>query len=291
MISIVVPVYNEEEALEDTINELAAIKEQSDLLIEIIIVNDGSNDKSTRILSSIPNSQGIEVIHHHMNLGYGAALKTGIRNAEHAMIAITDADRTYPNDQIPKLAQICSEGDFDMVVGSRTGGNIHFSKIRTPAKWVVNKLANYLTGIRIPDLNSGLRVMKKDVVERFMQLLPNGFSFTSTLTLAMLTNHFKVEYVPVNYYKRKGKSKIRPIYDTVNFLQLIIRTTLYFNPLAFFIPLSLILVALAFLVLVGSWILLGKPMDVTFGIILMTAVVLTAIGMLADLIVKRISIK
>lgn len=291
MISIVMPVYNEEEALEDTINQLAAIKEQSDHAIEIIIVNDGSNDKSKKILSSIPNSQGIQVIHHHINLGYGAALKTGIRNAQHAMIAITDADGTYPNDQIPKLAQICSEGDFDMVVGSRVERNSRFPTVRAPAKWIISKLANYLAGIRIPDLNSGLRIMKKDVVERFMQLLPNGFSFTSTITLAMLTNHFRVEYVPVNYYKRKGKSKIRPIYDTVNFLQLIIRTTLYFKPLAFFIPLSLILVAFAFLVLVGSWILLEKPMDVTFGIILMTAVVLTAIGMLADLIVKRISIK
>jgi hypothetical protein len=156
--------------------------------------------------------------------------------------------------------------------------------VRKPAKWFINKLANYLSGMKIPDLNSGLRIMKKPDIERFLHILPSGFSFTTTITLALLVNNFPVKYFPITYDKRKGKSKIRPIRDTLNFIQLIIRTILYFNPLKVFVPLSISLIIFAFILLAGSWIYLEKPMDVTFGVILMTSVMVMAIGMLADLI-------
>ncbi len=115
-----------------------------------------------------------------------------------------------------------------------------------------------------------------------------GFSFTTTITLAMLTNGYSVKYMPIDYLKRKGKSKIKPIQDTLNFIQLIIRTVLYFNPLRVFIPLSISLIVFAFMVLVLSWLFTGKVMDVSFGVILMTAVTVMTIGLLADLIDKRI---
>ncbi|GAB4544345.1 MAG: hypothetical protein Fur0020_13710 [Thermodesulfovibrionia bacterium] len=121
-----------------------------------------------------------------------------------------------------------------------------------------------------------------------MNILPDGFSFTTTITLAMLTNGYRVKYIPIDYHKREGKSKIRPIQDTLNFIQLIIRTILYFNPLRVFIPLSLSLVVLSFLVLLVSYLIFGKAMDVTFGVIMMAAVMVMAIGMLADLIDKRL---
>ena len=175
-----------------------------------------------------------------------------------------------------------------MVVGARVGSKVKIPLIRKPAKWFITKLASYLTGTKIPDLNSGLRVMKKEVVEKYIRILPDGFSFTSTITLAMLTNGYSVKYVPIDYFRRYGKSKIKPIQDTLNFIQLIIRTVLYFNPLKVFVPLSLFLVLLAFLVLLGSWVLTGKVMDVTFGVVLMTAVMVMTIGMLADLIDKRL---
>jgi len=130
--------------------------------------------------------------------------------------------------------------------------------------------------------------MKKEDVEHLMKILPDRFSFTTTITLAMLTNNMPVCFLPINYYHRGGKSKIRPFYDTLNFLQLIIRTILYFNPLKVFIPFSGMLAVFAFLVLFLSWLFLDKAMDVTFGIIMMTAVVVVAIGMLADLIDKRL---
>ena len=130
--------------------------------------------------------------------------------------------------------------------------------------------------------------MRKSVVNKYAGILPDGFSFTITITLAMLTNGYSVKYVPIDYFERKGQSKIQPIFDTLHFIQLVIRTVLYFNPLKVFVPLSLSLVLFAFFILVGSWLYIGKVMDVAFGVILMTAVMVIVVGMLADLIDKRI---
>lgn len=286
-ISVIIPVHNEESSIRDTVLDISMQLERISNSFEIVVVDDGSNDGTVKELKKIC-SQNIKIITHLENRGYGAALKTGIRNAQHEYIVITDADGTYPNERIPELIKTCQEGDYDMVVGARLGSKVKIPLIRRPAKWFITKLAGYLTGTKIPDLNSGLRVMKKGVVEKYIRIFPDGFSFTSTITLIMLTNGYSVKYVPINYFKREGKSKIKPIQDTLNFVQLIIRTVLYFNPLKFFISLSLFLVLLAFSVLFGSWLFLGKAMDTSFGVILMTSVIIMAIGMLADLINKRI---
>jgi len=284
-VSVIIPAYNEETAIGPVVAQLSQVMAASGVLHEVIMVDDGSQDNSASIAKQQP---GVTVIRHTSNQGYGAALKTGIRHAHYDMICITDADGTYPNDRIPALLENLIEGGYDMVVGARTGDTVKIPLLRRFPKWVLNKIANYLSGFKIPDINSGLRVMKKQSVERFFNILPDGFSLTTTITLAMLTNNMQVHYTPINYYHRKGKSKIRPIHDTLNFLQLIIRTSLYFNPLKVFIPLSLFLAIFAFLILFGSWLLFGKAMDVTFGVILMSAVMVLAIGMLADLIDKRI---
>jgi hypothetical protein len=128
--------------------------------------------------------------------------------------------------------------------------------------------------------------MRKDRVERFFSILPDSFSFTSTITLAFLTNGYSVKYIPIEYYKRKGKSKIHPIKDTLNFIQLIIRTIMYFNPLKIFLPLSFIFFMASAAVLIVSW-LSGQFMDVTTVILFVTGIQLLAIGMIADLIDKR----
>jgi hypothetical protein len=158
---------------------------------------------------------------------------------------------------------------------------------RRPAKWFLGKLANYVAGEHIPDLNSGLRVFRRDIALRFGSILPDTFSFTTTITLAMLTNRYLVDYVPINYYARVGKSKIRPVQDTLNFLQLVWRIALYFAPLKLFLPLS----ALIFLLAVG-WALFtllywGRLADVTTLVIVLTAFQVAVIGMLAELINKR----
>ncbi|GBE05733.1 MAG TPA: glycosyltransferase family 2 protein [Nitrospirae bacterium] len=279
--SIIIPAYNEETGIAAILDKLTLMGDQ----YEVIVVDDGSEDKTAGVVKNYLN---IKLIRHDHNLGYGAALKTGIKAATNDTIAIIDADGTYPDGQIPDLIKVMKEGDYAMVVGARTGKNVKIPLIRKPAKWFINKLANYLVGTRIPDLNSGLRVMKKSALDSFIHILPDGFSFTTTITLAMLTNGYAVKYVPINYFRREGKSKIRPVRDTLNFIQLIIRTVLYFNPLKIFVPLSICLVFIAFIVLIVSQLYLGRAMDVTFGVILMTAVMVLAIGMLADLIDKRL---
>lgn len=286
-LSIIIPVFNEEKALKKTIQEMDGLLERSEFKIEIIFVNDASTDKSREILNGLTGPSH-KVLHHETNRGYGAALKTGIKNASSEYICITDADGSYPNSEILRLALMLND-EYSMVVGARKENGAKEPFLRSFSKRVLRKLASYLAGISIPDLNSGLRVMKKDIVERYINILPDGFSFTTTITLAMLTNNYRVKYVPIEYFKREGKSKIRPIHDTFNFIQLIIRTVLYFSPLKVFVPLSLFLVLFAFLILIGSLVLTGKAMDVTFGVILMTAVMMLSIGMLADIIDKRLS--
>ena len=233
----------------------------------------------------IRNTPEIVLIQHPFNRGYGAALKTGIRHAKYNTLIISDADGTYPVQDIPRLLAQLSKSD--MVVGARGNNNSNIPLTRRPAKWMLNKLANYLTGIKIPDLNSGLRAMKKDVVVKFFHLLPDGFSFTTTITLAMLTNDYAVEFIPIEYKMRSGRSKIRPIRDTLNFLQLIIRTVLYFDPLKIFLPMSAFFFIASIVVLVLSYLFTPKIMDITTVILFISSVQILAIGMIADLIDKR----
>jgi len=285
-LSIIIPIYNEKDSIGKTVEQVAEVKKNADFPMEILLVNDASSDGTDEYLNTISEDIAC-VIHHANNRGYGAAIKSGMKKAKYSHIGITDADGTYPNHRFIEFFQKAQEMDCDMLVGSRVGENVKIPLIRKPVKWVLNAIANYLSGVKIPDLNSGFRIMRKSVTSEFRNILPSGFSFTTTITLAMLTNEYSVEYVPIDYYHRDGKSKIRPIYDTLNFLQLIIRTILYFNPLKIFVPLSFILFLSAPLVVFVGWLLLGVIMDVTFGIIILTAVMTLTIGMLADLIDKR----
>jgi glycosyltransferase involved in cell wall biosynthesis len=285
-ISVIVPAFNEQEGIGEVLHSLSRVLIRSGLTHEIIVVNDGSTDRTQEAIETLNLS--LRCIRHPQNKGYGAALKSGIKKALYDWIVIIDADGTYPQEAIPLLVQTAWEKDWDMVVGSRDKKNAHIPWIRKPAKRFLGFLASYLSGTPIPDLNSGLRVINKKAVKSFFPLLPEGFSFTSTITLALLTNGYGVAYIPIDYYQRQGKSKIKPIRDPLNFLKLIIRMVLYFDPLKIFIPVTAILIVLAFAILIGSFLLTGKAMDVTFGVFLMSALEIFVIGMLADLIVKRL---
>ncbi len=285
-VSIVIPAYKEERGIGPVLQSLRGIVEQmrADVPVEVIVVDDGSPDKTADAVQPYVDDV-IRLVRHPKNRGYGASLKTGIHHARYRWIVITDADGTYPNEDIPKLVALRDE--FEMVVGSRTGAVRNIPWLRRPPKWVLNKLASYLSQRDIPDLNSGLRLMRRDVVERFTRILPDGFSFTTTITLAMLSCGYAVKYMPIDYHKREGTSKIRPIHDTLNFLKLIIRTIMFFDPLRVFIPVSAIFMLAALGVGVGSSIA-GKLMDVTTVLLFSTSVQLLAIGMLADMVNRRL---
>jgi hypothetical protein len=174
-----------------------------------------------------------------------------------------------------------------MVVGTRTGATSRIPLIRRPAKWFLRRLAGYLTGIQIPDLNSGLRVMRKDLMARYAVLLPNGFSLTTTITLAMLSAGDRVKYVPINYLSRKGSSKIRPIADTLNFFMLILRTITYFEPLRVFIPLALGLFVASAAVASGGYYLTGRIPDASTVALFLCGIQMLALGVVADMLSRR----
>jgi glycosyltransferase involved in cell wall biosynthesis len=282
-LSIIVPAYNEAGSIGPVLDSIQRTMEGARLEYELLVIDDGSLDHT----ADVAEAGGYRVLRHPENRGYGAALKTGIRHATYDLIAITDADGTYPNERLPELVRLAVEGEYDMVVGARTGDQVHIPLIRRPAKWALNRLANHLARTQIPDLNSGLRVFRKDVAEEFRRFLPSTFSFTTTLTLALLTNDYSVHYVPISYHKRVGSSKINPIKDTLNILGLIVRTVMYFAPLRVLLPVSGTLLLLALAVLVLSALLTPKVMDVTVIVITMAALQIAVVALVADLIEKR----
>lgn len=279
-VSVVVPAYNEEQGIGAFLDDLIGVLKGSTLQYEIIVVDDGSTDETTRVLEQY--AEDVIPVRHPQNRGYGAALKSGIVRATYDTIVIIDADLTYPTQRIPEL--VGDIGEYDMVVGARTGQEVRIPALRRPAKWFLNVLASYLAEIKIPDLNSGLRAFKKTVAMAYFGILPNSFSFTTTITLSMLVDGFLVKYVPIDYRKRAGRSKIKPS-DAFNFLVLIIRTIMYFNPLRVFLPISLGLLAIALLRVCYDIFILRNITD-SSTLFVLSAVQIGLIGMVADLVVR-----
>ena len=281
-LSVVIPVFNEEESIESTFHELNAVLPTLNVSYEIIFVDDGSSDNTVEVIKKQP---GVQLFQHSENRGYGAALKSGIKSAKGEYILITDADGTYPNKQIPDLWQFAHS--YDMVVGARTGVNVKIPLFRKPAKWFLQILANYLTKMEIPDLNSGMRIFKKNDAIKFFNILCNGFSFTTTITISYLSKGFCVKFIPISYHNRVGRSKIKPIKDGLNFIYLIISTVIYFNPMRFFLPLGLLFFISAICVFIYSSLFLERILDTTILILVLGAAQTFFFGLLADLIVKR----
>ncbi len=233
-VSIIIPAFNEAAHVAQQIHSVEAVMRETGWKFEIIVVDDGSTDGTAHQAIGT----GVRVLRHRRNRGYGASLKRGIAAARFDWILITDADGTYPASAIPALLQAGAEND--MVVGARTGETVKIPMVRRPAKWFLGRLASYLAGQKLPDLNSGLRLMRKDLIERYVHLLPSGFSFTTTITLASACNDHPIEYIRINYLARLGESKIRPRH-AYDFLLLILRTIVFFNPLKVFLPAGLVL--------------------------------------------------
>ena len=282
-VTIIIPAFNEEAGIGNTLNQIE--KNINSELYDIIVIDDGSTDKTSQIVSSY---NSVNLIKHLSNKGYGSALKTGIHNANNDIICITDADGTYPNEKIPRLVSQLIENDLDMIVGARTGKNVKIPLLRKPAKWTIGKLANFVTNQKIPDINSGLRIFKKSSFIPFQYIVPDGFSFTTTITLGMLSGGYKVEFIPINYFQRLGKSKIRPIRDTLNFIKLILRIGLYFAPLKIFMPISAGLFILAIGWGLFTKFVLGELADVSSLIIAMTGFQVVVLAFIAELINHRL---
>ena len=281
--SLVVPCYNERGAIEETIRRIRECI-STDAAYQLIIVNDGSTDGTKEILRELSQVYNFELIEHDHNRGYGAALKSGIRAASTDLIAITDADGTYPIERLAELVMLCD--GYDMVVGARVGEDVTYSRLRSIPKYFLRLWMSWITRQNIPDINSGMRVFRKSVAEKFFGILPDTFSFTVTITLAMMTNYYSVHFVPISYKPRLGRSKIRPVADTMRFFMLILRTGVYFAPVRFFGPITLFLVLLAAGRLSYDVFVAG---DITDTSVLLSLFALNTgmITLLADMIDKR----
>ncbi len=230
-ISIIIPAYNEEDTIGTFLRELSKLANSHSW--EVIVVDDASEDQTAKIVEKFKE---IKLLTHPYNKGYGASLKSGVRAATGDYIVTMDADGQHNPKGIIQLIEHINQNE--MVVGSREKQKDR-NYLRKPGKLLLKWVANYLSGIKIPDINSGFRVIKKSCVEEFMHILPNSFSFSTTITLAMLKAGYNVKYIPINVTKRGGgKSSVRQLKDGFATLLLITRCISLFNPLKVYAPIA-----------------------------------------------------
>jgi polyisoprenyl-phosphate glycosyltransferase len=230
MTSVVIPAYNEEQTIAETVQACQRELPKTGQPYEILVVDDGSSDKT----AEIAEAAGARVIRHLNNLGYGRSLKDGIRAATYDAIVITDGDGTYPIDQIPSLVQNYREG-FNMVVGARQGKNYSDSVKKGALRFILRHLVEFTAGRKIPDINSGLRIFSRREAAPYFSYLGNAFSFTTSITLAYMMNAMCIKYIPIKYEKRAGRTKVRLWRDSLRTLQCIVEAILFFNPLKIFL--------------------------------------------------------
>lgn len=230
-ISVVLPAKNESAAIGQTIAQI----QQLQLAHEIIVVNDGSTDDTIQVAEKA----GAKIITHAYSKGNGAAIKTGARAATGDVIVFMDADGQHDPKDIPKLLEKIEKG-YDLVVGARQKGS-QASLGRGIANGLYNSLASYMTEHKVEDLTSGFRAVRADKFREFLYLLPNGFSYPTTSTMAFFRAGYSVTYVPIHAAKRIGKSHIQPLKDGVRFFLIIFKIATLFSPLKMFLPIAVVL--------------------------------------------------
>ena len=281
-LSVVVPAFNEEAGIGPVLDRLVTVLGELGATYEIIVVDDGSDD-GTRTCAR--QRDGVRVVRHPQNAGYGASVYDGVLAARYERIVITDADGTYPIESLPELLQWA--GDYDMVVGARTGRAYRGSLFKFPARLAFGALCSFVTGTAIPDVNSGLRVMRRDLVLALSDPLSRGMSFTTTMTLALLSNGYFIKFVPISYHQRIGRSKVRYVRDTLRASQILVQAITRYNPIKLFLVLA-VLSALAGVIAVGVGWVVGTAVLWTIGALQLAAVLpLFGLGLVADLLRRQ----
>lgn len=244
-ISIIIPAYNEEEDIKELLPRLVGLYPD----YEIIVVDDGSTDDT----GSIASDMGIKVFSHPYNKGNGAAVKSGIRIATGNVLVFMDGDNQHDPEDIADLIRYIPE--YDMVVGARNRKG-QTSALRWIGNSIYNRLASYVAKFQVKDLTSGFRAVKKDIAMKFLSMLPNSYSYPTTITLGMLRNGFSIKYIPINMKKgEKGKSNIKLFQDGVRFLMIIIKICTLYSPMRIFMPVSFLMFFLGLIRYIYTFIL------------------------------------
>jgi len=274
-LSIIIPAYNEEKVIGQVVNQIQSVINELGFKYEILVVDDGSGDGT----ANLAREAGARVIQHPENIGNGAAIKTGIRKAKGNVIVMLDSDGQHPPEDIPRLLE--KLGPYDMVVGARTKTSDTDLR-RDFGNKIYNALASYVCGRKIEDLTSGFRVIKADVAKKFVYLLPNKFSYPTTITLAVLRSGLSLAYVPIEGKRRIGKSKIKLIRDGMRFLMIILRVSTYYSPLKIFIPVSILMFLTGFGYGLYKVIFLNTRYGPTSAMLMTISVVIFMVGLVSE---------
>jgi glycosyltransferase involved in cell wall biosynthesis len=273
-VTIVIPAHNEEGAIGDVITRL---REQNlPNVVEIIVVDDGSTDRT----AELAEATGVRVLRHPGNRGYGAALKTGVRAANTEYILTMDADGQHRLEDVLKLCNaVAVPNPPDCVIGHRVQ-LLHSPLWRMPGKWLLTRMAQFLTQKKIPDLNSGLRIVRRDVLLRYIHLCPSGFSFSTTITVALLSRAYVVAFVPIQVERRIGTSTVS-MKTGFQAILLLFRLISLFNPLRIFLPTA----GISILFGIGwtvPYIIQGEGVTVASMLAILTGILLFALGLICD---------
>ncbi|HUH08745.1 MAG TPA: glycosyltransferase family 2 protein [Egibacteraceae bacterium] len=282
-VSVVLAAYNEAGHIRAEVERITAALKDSPYTFEIIVIDDGSTDGTGEAVAGMPF---VRMLRFPANRGTGTARRIGSLEAVGRWIVWTDADMTYPNERIPELVDVLAEGRAHQVVGARLTEEGTLKALRVPAKWAIRRLAEYLSQSKIPDLNSGLRAFSKDHARPFLGLLPPGFSCVTTITLAFLADGLLVEYIPIEYRERAGRSHFHPIKDAYRYILQVVRMVTFFEPLRVFGPIALTLLAVGTGKLVFDMIRHPFALAINTILLLLTGLILFSLGLLADLIVR-----
>ncbi len=286
-LSVVLPAFDEEDAIERVLSDIVEALDEETIRYEIVVVDDASKDRTAELAEEFARSCWqcpVRVIRCPQQRGAGAARKVGIRQARGEYVVMLDADGSYDARSIPDL--MTHFPTYDQVNGARTSEQGTLPWLRRPAKWLIRKLACYLTGHKIPDLNTGLKAFRREEMLRWLWVVPNGFSCVTTMTLAFLTNGYAVKYVPTEYRPRIGRSKFHPIKDTAAYLATVLRIVLYFRPLKVFLPLAGLVIAAGVLKSVLSFLYTGS-MQESDVVVIVAGFMTCMLGLLAEVIVAH----
>ncbi len=283
-ISYIVPAYNEESSIITTLQRLAGILSELEMPCEIILVNDGSRDRTKELAGQFSQ---VKVVNHPINIGYGNALKSGIKSAKYEWIGIVDADGSYPIEDIPRLVKEMQDG-FDMVIGSRINTGQMDKPVKKLFRWIYRMMLKLVVKDTIEDANSGFRLFKRDMALTLLPFLCGTFSFTTSLTILAMGNSNFVKHIPIQYHPREGQSKVNHFRDTIRTIQYIVQGITFFNPIKFFMMLALGMIV--FVCIPAMFLALFRMHTLSLYYIIFgtTVTLLIALGILCDIV--RISL-